>query len=271
MVSQTFKTIVRTSQNRPVLKHNLDRMKLTPRFSIAFLAFAAGGLGVAKWSAHIGQKVWAPGVFAWRNPLKPQPITEEQVDCPVRLVSPRFYSFMSIGSSIGSVLKIDVKNVSDKPIHSFFISYHSIDFLDNGGIGIQPETLLQPNQSETIGTSSRGKDTVTFSVDSVQFADGEIWFSNPLRATVKPDGVHAGERAAIEYLRQVMKSDGSSVVITVLPLIRSKMDLWKFSGKGDFEDKGFDYGVQKAVVSIEYANQRNGIAGIEEFLAKYDY
>jgi hypothetical protein len=149
-------------------------MKLTPRFAIVFLTFTAGVLVVAGWSAHIGRKVWSPRVFAWRNPFKPQPIIEEQVNCPVRLVRPRFYSFMSIGSTIGSVLKIDVKNVSDKPIHSFTISYHSPEPTDTGGGGWHPETLLQPEQFHTIGTSSNGDDKVIFSVDFVQFADGDM-------------------------------------------------------------------------------------------------
>src|SRR5215204_2467919 len=197
-------------------------MKLTSRSTIAFIAFGAGVLGAAKWSARIGQKVWAPGVFAWRNPLKPLPIIEKQADCPVRLISPRFYSFMSIGSSIGSVLKIDVKNVSDKSIHSFFVSFRSSDALDTGGRGWHPETFVQPKQSKTIGISSRSRYRVTFSVDFVQFADGDVWFANPASTSVKPDGVQAGAQAATNYLRDVLESDGASAVLSALPQISSK-------------------------------------------------
>jgi len=243
-------------------------MKLTPRFAIVFLTFTAGVLAVAGWSAHIGRKVWSPRVYAWRNPFNPQPIIEEQTNCPVRLVRPRFYSFMSIGSSIGSVLKLDVKNLSDKPIHSFTVSYHSPEPTDTGSIGVQPETLLQPEHSSNISTSSNGDDRVTFSVDFVQFADGDTWFANPPTATVKPEGVQAGAQAAIEYLREVLELNGATAVMSVLPRIRPKMGLWRFSAEGDFGCFGFDYGITNAVVSVEYAYQKNGLSGVEEFLTR---
>ena len=243
-------------------------MKLTPRFAIVFLTFTAGVLVVAGWSAHIGRKVWSPRVFAWRNPFKPQPIIEEQVNCPVRLVRPRFYSFMSIGSTIGSVLKIDVKNVSDKPIHSFTISYHSPEPTDTGGGGWHLETLLQPEQFHTIGTSSNGDDKVIFSVDFVQFADGDTWFANPPSETVKPEGVQAGAQAAIEYLREVLELNGATAVMSILPRIRPKMGLWKFSVEGDFGHFGFDYGITNAVVSVKYAYQKEGLSGVEKFLTR---
>ncbi len=243
-------------------------MKLTPRFAIVFLTFTAGVLTVAGWSAHIGRKVWSPRVFGWRNPFKPQPIIKEQGNCPVRLVRPRFYSFMSIGSAIGSVLQIDVKNVSDKPIHSFTISYHSPEPIDTGSGGWHPETLLQPEQSHTIGESSRGNARVTFSVDFVQFADGDAWFANPPTATVKPEGVEAGAQAAIEYLREVLELDGATAVMSVLPRIRPKMGMWRFSAEGDFGHFGFDYGITNAVVRVEYAYQKEDLSGVEKFLRR---
>jgi len=243
-------------------------MKLSPHRVILFLTATAGVLALVGWSAHLGRKVWSPQVFAWRNPFEPQPIIEEQANCPVQFVRPRFYSFMSIGSSIGSVLKADVKNVSDKPIQSFTISFYSLEPSDTGSIGVQPETLLQPEQSQTIGTSSNGNDTVTLSVDFVQFADGDTWFANPPSETVKPEGVQAGAQAAIEYLREVLELDGTTAVMSVLPRIRPKMGLWKFSAEGDFGHFGFDYGVTNALVRVEYAYQKEGLSGVEKFLMR---
>ena len=237
-----------------------------PRSTIALLTFAAGALAAIGYSAHLGRKVWSPKAFAWRNPFKLQPIVEEQPGSPLRVVDARFYSFMSIGSSVGSVMKLDLKNISGKPIHSFFVSYSSPDSLDTGGAGIQPETLLQPGQTQTIGDSSRGRERVTFSVDFVQFTDGDTWFANPPTATVKPEGVRAGARAAIEYLREVLEVDGAAAVMSALPRIRSRMGLWKFSEEGDFGHFGFDYGIKKAVVSVEHAYQKDGISGVKKFL-----
>ena len=242
-------------------------MKLTPRFAIAFLT-TAGVLALAGWSAHLGRKVWSPRVFAWRNPFKPRPIIEEQANCPVRLIRPRFYSFMSIGSAIGSVLKVDVKNVSDKSIHSFTISFHSPEPTDTGGGGWQPRTLLQPEHFHTIGTSSNGNEKVTFLVDFVQFADGDTWFANPPTATVKPEGVQAGTQAAIEYLREVLELEGATAVMSVLTQIRRRMGPWRISAEKDFGHFGFDYGITNAVVSVEHAYQKNGLSGVEKLLMR---
>lgn len=243
-------------------------MNLKPRFAIALLTFTAGALAVAGWSAHIGRKVWSPRVFAWRNPFKPQPIIEEQEYCPVRLVSPRFYSFMSIGSSIGTVLKLVVKNVSDKPIHSFTVSYRSSEPTDTGSGGWQPETLLLPGQSHTIGTSSQGDDRVTFTVDFVQFADGDVWYANPPRATVKPEGVRAGAQAATEYLRKILEGDGAAAVLNALPNIRLRLESPEFSTNEEFGYFGFYDGVTYTVIRVEQAYKENGLSGVEEFLTR---
>lgn len=237
-----------------------------PRSAIALLTFTAGVLAAIGYSAHLGRKVWSPKVFAWRNPFKLQPIIEEQPDSPLRVVDARFYSFMSIGSSVGSVMNLDLKNISNKPIHSFFVSYRSPDRLDTSGAGIQPEILLQQGQTQTVGDSSRGRERVTFSIDFVQFADGNTWFANPPTATAKPEGVQAGARAAIEYLREVLEVDGAAAVMSILPDIRFRMGLWKFSEEGDFGHFGFDFGIKKAVVSVEHAYQKDGLSGVKKFL-----
>ncbi|MGI8669407.1 MAG: hypothetical protein ACR2J3_06085 [Aridibacter sp.] len=243
-------------------------MKFTPRFTIISLAVGGSILALANWSSRIGRKVWSPKVFAWRNPFKPQPIFEKQPNCPVRFVRPRFYSFMSIGSSIGSVLNIDLVNISNKPIHSFMVSYHSSEPADTGASGCELESLLQPKQFYTIGNSSDGDDRVTFSIDFVQFADGDVWFASPPRATVKPEGVKLGFRAALDYLRELLELEGASAVLDVLPRIRSKMSLWKFPMEEDLSSFGFHYGITKAVVSVQYAYKKGGLSEIGKFLMK---
>ena len=243
-------------------------MKITRPFIIGLLTFIVGVFTVAGWSKHIGRKVWSPEVFAWRNPFKPQPIIEEQANCPLHLINQRFYSFMSVGSSIGSVLKIDAENVSDKPIHSFSVSHYSLEPTDTGSFGIQPETLLQPEQTEIIGTSSNVNERMTFSVDFVQFADGEVWYADPPQTIVKPEGVQAGARAAKDYLRQVLKSDGAAAVIDVLPRIRTKIKPPNFSTKDVFGHFGFYSGITNIVVQVEYAYQKGGSKGVDEFLTQ---
>lgn len=241
-------------------------MKLRPRIAVALLTLSAGALALAGWSAEIGRRVWSPRVFAWRNPFKPQPIIEDQPGCPLRLVRPRFYSFMAIGSAIGSVLRVEAENASDKAIHSFVISYRSQEPVDTGSGGWQPEPLLLPGQSHTIGTSSQGDDRVTFTVDFVQFADGDVWYATPPRATVKPEGVRAGARAAAEYLREVLESEGAAAVMQALPYIRLRVESPPFSTREAHGHFGFYDGVTNTVVRVERAYQRSGLSGVEDFL-----
>lgn len=243
-------------------------MRLTSRFEIKLLTFIVGILAAANWSAHVGRKVWSPRVFAWRNFLKPQPVIEAQPGSPLRIVGTRFYSFMSLGSSVGSVLRLDFENVSDKPIHSFTVSYHSPDPLDTGAFGCQPQTLLRPGRLETTGVSSRGRDRVTFSVDFVQFAGGDVWYADPPKATVKPEGVRAGARAATAHLLGVLASGGAGAVMEALPRIHADVDSPDFSTRDAFGHFGFYCGVTNTVVQLEQAHREGGLSGVEEHLKR---
>ncbi len=244
---------------------------MSPRLAIALLTFTAGVLAAAGWSVHVGRKVWSPRVLAWRNFFKPQPVIEAQPGSPLRIVGTRFYSFMSIGSSVGSVLRLDFKNVSDKPIHSFTISHHSLDPLDTGAFGCQPQTLLQPEHLETTGVSSRGRDRVTFSVNFVQFADGDVWYADPPKATVKPEGVRAGARAATDHLIRVLESGGAGAVMNALPRIHADVNSPDFSTREAFGHFGFYCGVTNTEVRVRYAHGEGGSSRVEDLLRRrYD-
>src|ERR1051325_4793734 len=243
-------------------------MKITPRLTIVAVTFSAGVFAAAGWSAHIGRKVWSPRVFAWRNFLKPQPIIEEQPNSPLRIADTRFYSFMSVGSSIGSVLKVDFKNVSGKPIHSFSVSYYSPDPLDTGSFGCQPQTFLQPEHLETTGISSRGKERVKLTVDFVQFADGDVWYADPPQATVTPEGVRAGARAAIKHLLGILASDGAEAVMDALPRIRADVDSPVFSTREVYGHFGFYCGVTNTEVRVQHAYQEGGLSQVEGLLRR---
>lgn len=241
-------------------------MKLTPRFVIAFLTFTAGALAAAGWSARLGRKVWSPEVFAWRNFFKTQPLIEEQAGCPVRFVNSRFYSFMAIGSAIGTVLRIDVKNISDKPIHSFTISYRSPEPTDTGSGGWHPEKPLQAGQSEAIGINSNGDDRITFTVDFVQFADGTVWYADPPGDTVKPEGVRAGKQAAHQYLLGILNADGAYAVMAALPLIHMHVESPEFATDKVYGGFGFYNGVNNTVLCVENAYRKGGLSSVEKLL-----
>ena len=246
-------------------------LKVTTHLTIALLTSIAGVLAAAGWSSSIGRKVWSPEVFAWRDFLKPQPAIEGQPRSPLHIVGTRFYSFMSLGSSIGSVLKLDFKNVSNKPIHSFSVSYYSSDPLDKGGFGCQPQTLLQPDHIETTGVSSRGRDRMTFSVDFVQFADGDVWYSDPPKDSVKPEGVRAGSQAAAKHLLRILESNGAAAVMDALPRIRADVDSPEFSTREVFGDFGFYCGITNIEVRVQHAYQEGGLSEVEDLLGQQHY
>ena len=243
-------------------------MKTKPRLTIAVLTFTAGVLAATGWSASIGRKVWSPRVFGWRNFLKPQPIIEEQPGSPLHIVDTRFYSFVSIGSSVGSVLKLDFRNVSSKPIHSFSVSYYSPDPLDTGSFGCQPQRFLQPADLETTSISSRGRDRLKFSVDFVQFADGDVWYSDLPKTTVKPEGVRAGAQAATKHLLSILESHGAAAVMDALPRIRADVYSRDFSTREGFGDFGFYCGVTNIEVRIQHAYQEGGLSQVEDLLRR---
>jgi hypothetical protein len=233
-----------------------------------FLALAVGASSALAWSARIGRKVWAPGVWAWRNFLKERPAVAEQPGAPLRITGARFYSFMSLGSSVGSVLTFDVENVSPKPVHSFTLSYHSPDPLDTGSVGVQPEAVLQPGQSQAVEISARGKDRMVLVLDFVQFADGSTWYSNPPQETVKPEGVRAGARESLSFLRDVMESHGASAVVEELPRIHADVMEPDFSTTGAYGHFGFYCGVTNTAVRVQRAYDEGALPGVEAFLRK---
>ena len=244
-------------------------MKLGPRLTSAFLLVLFSVPAALAWSAQIGRKVWSPHVFAWRSFLKKQPVIRSQPGSPLRIVNPRFYSFASFISSVGTVLKFDLKNVSGKHIHSFTISYSSPDPLDTGSIGVRPEKTLQPGQSAESGISARGKDEITLMVDFVQFSDGSTWYSDPPNYTVKPEGVRAGASAAHKYLLGVLQSKGVSAAMEALPGIHAEVSDADFiRTKEVYGFGGFYSGVTNTAVRVEHAYRQGGLSKVEEFLKR---
>lgn len=244
-------------------------MKLAARLISALLLILVTVSSALAWSAQIGRKVWSPRVFAWRNFLKEQPIVKDHPGSPLLIVNTRFYSFASFISSVRTVLKFDLKNVSGKPIHSFTISYRSPDLLDTGSIGVQPEEILQPGRSADSGISARGRGRITLMVDFVQFSDGSTWYSDPPNYTVKPEGVLAGARAAHKYLLGVLQTKGPSAVMDALPRIHADVsDADFFRAKEVYGYGGFYSGVTNTAVRVEHAYRQGGLSKVEEFLKR---
>src|SRR5712691_8179559 len=122
-------------------------MKYTKPLLIALLTFIVGVVfSSAIRSANLGRRLWGPRVFAWRNPLRQAPKIDLLPDSPLLISNPRYYSFMSIGSAVGGVLRFDVANKSNKVIHTYDCRHYSPVPVGNGSYGMGAEDLL-PGQS----------------------------------------------------------------------------------------------------------------------------
>jgi hypothetical protein len=242
-------------------------MKYTKRLPIAFLSFIIVILGAAIWSAHLGKRVWSPRVFAWRNPLRQPPKIDLHPDSPLLISNPRYYSFMSIGSAVGGVLRFEVTNRSNKVIHSYDCRYYSPVPVGNGSYGSNPEEGLLPGQSREDSISAHEYAPLTLTIDFVQFADGTTWFSNSAQSTVKPDGLRAGAKAAAHYLLAVMSRGGTQTVMDTLPRIHAAVrELNGQATNPEFGIFGFYCGVTNIAVRVEHEYKDGGAQAVETFL-----
>lgn len=245
-------------------------MKNTLLLLIALLTFIIVVVSAALWSAHLGKRVWAPRVFAWRNPLRQPPSIELQPDSPLLISNPRYYSFMSIGSGIGGTLHFDITNRSNRPVHSYQCRYYSSVRVGNGAYGSQPEEGLLPGRSRDDGISTHEYAPLTLMIDFVQFADGTTWFSRSPAAIVKPDGLRAGAKAAADYLLMVMDRDGVQTVMETLPRIHADVKQPHDAATNpEFGIFGFYCGVTNMVVKLQHEYKNGGAGKVETFLRSY--
>jgi hypothetical protein len=127
-------------------------------------------------------------VFTWPALFRPLPVTDQQPDTPVSIVNTRFRSYAAIGTAVGTTLDFDVRNVSDKPIHSFHLSYSSQIQADTGSGTWQPLSPLQPGESAPVSLGIQGKERIVIRVTRVRFADGAIWLCDEEKTSGRYDG-----------------------------------------------------------------------------------
>jgi hypothetical protein len=248
-------------------------MKNAKHLLIALLSLGVGALTTAGCSAHIGQRVWSPHVFAWRNFLRQPPKIDYQTDAPLLITNPRYYSFMSIGSGVGGVLRFDIINRSDKPIHSYDCRWYSPNQMGNGAYGAwgnPQEASLLPTQSTEGAISAHEYFELTLTIDFVQFSDGTTWYSTRPEATVKPEGVEAGAKAAAEYLRKVLEQEGVAAVMRELPRIHADVPSDFLKPQVDkFGTFGFYSGVTNMAVRIKHAYEEGGLERVEAVIRSF--
>jgi hypothetical protein len=102
----------------------------------------------------------------------------------------------------------------------------------------------------------------------VQFADGDVWYSDPPNASVKPEGVRAGAQVATEHLLRILESDGAAAVMDALPRIRADVDYPDFSTREVFGDFGFYCGVTNTEVRVQHAHREGGLSQVGDLLTQ---
>jgi len=245
-------------------------MKYTNRLLIALLTFMIGFLSAAIWSAHVGKSVWSPRVFAWPNPLRQPPAIDLRPDSPLLISNPHYYSFMSIGSGLGGVLRFDITNRSNKAVHSYECRFYSPVSVGNGSYGSHPEGGLLPGQSCDSSISAHEYAPLTLTIDFVQFEDGTTWFSNSPHSVVKPDGLRAGAKAAANYLLAIMTRDGVQASMETLPRIHAEVrESYGKIDNPEFGIFGFYCGVTNTAVRVEHEYKEGGAERVATLLRSY--
>jgi hypothetical protein len=155
-------------------------------------------------------------VFTWRNPFRSAPRVAAQPDCPLQVLRPRLCSYARLGSRIETMLRFDLRNISDKSIHSYFWRHASPVLEANGGFGCQPQGGMSPDacQHETAYLAWRGPLTIT--IDFVQLSDGTVWLTSDPQSVITRAGLDAGTRAAGDYLLRVWRQDGKDGLAAAL-------------------------------------------------------
>ena len=242
-------------------------MKYSRRLFISLLTFTLGALAAAAWSKHLGRRVWSPRVFAWRNILRRPPEIEYQPDSPLLITNPRYFAFASWGSAISGVLRYTVVNRSTKMVHSYACRHYSTARHGNGAYGSQPPGGLPPGQSQEDSIAAHDYYELTLTIDFVQFADGTMWFSGDPRATVKPEGVRAGAKAAGTHLLRMLERDGPDAVVAALPRIHADVrGPFGHTADNNFGSFGFYSGVTNVAVRVSHAYDEGGPGAVESAL-----
>jgi hypothetical protein len=142
--------------------------------------------------------------------------------------------------------------------------------LGNGAFGAwggPQETSLLPGQSTEGSISAEEYFPLTLTMDFVQFTDGSTWFSNATEATVRPEGVARGAKAAADYLRGVLEREGADAVMQTLPRIRAEVEEPPEPGaRREFGTFGFYSGVTNVSVRLRHAYEEGGLQEVEAAL-----
>jgi hypothetical protein len=189
-------------------------------------------------------------VFTWRNFFRRAPRIAEQPGCPLQVLRPRFYSFASVGSRIGSSLQFDLRNTSDKTVHSYFWRHASPVREANGGFGCQPDGGMSPHTEHREGAYLAWRGPLTITIELVQFLDGGLWLPSDPQGSISQARLTAGSRSAADHLLRVWREGGTQSLAAALPHIHRDVRETAAASREQGRTASFYAGVTHAAVVV---------------------
>ncbi len=181
--------------------------------------------------------------------------------------SPVLITFLNVENSALSYQSVNytIQNLSDKPIRGLVILHDGatasifLNKLFQSGQVIYSETAIERN-------NIKRKNTVTLSVDYVEFMDGSSWGSDTRKLSEIIAGTWEGQKQAIGKLREIIKNNDSEALTKLLEqeiteLIVPTPD----KGKSDTWQRGFRTGY-RGIISTFQRQQDKQIKTISEKL-----
>lgn len=162
---------------------------------------------------------------------KPLLILKDQPDSPLTITSVIVDNFPDPRMP---TVDFNVVNVSRKPIMAYAIK-HEAALGDRGAlsgtvtvINSEIKRALRPGKSPQLEISGvrypKLPDSLTLSVDFVEFVDGTRWGEDTSKTGDRIDGVRAGANAQREALTKVLKTEGLEQLIRLLDSIEPQAD-----------------------------------------------
>ena len=168
-----------------------------------------------------------------------------------------------------------VVNISQKSVRAYAI-IDEISFGNAKSKGAQlsniadPDLILKPGQSviKSLGGDeySSAVQTITLSVDFVEFIDGTTFGNDIFKSRERLDGQRAGARVVTDRLSDILKKGGQIAVVRALDQEAGSISIPP-NNSLEWED-GFRVGVGMVIDRLKKASKDQGLAQIEPELKR---
>lgn len=217
--------------------------------------------------ARVRPAVAAPQAFTVQVEAQPQ--------SPLQIASTSILSFDPFSPKI----ELTVTNTGGKGIRAFTVSR---EVVAGAGGAIRAATLtnlttqrrvLQPGQSKTdvVGEpySQQPISKITFSVDFVEFVNGETWGKDENNSADRLAGQRAGGRAAYEHFRSLLAQKGAAPLLEAITAEGNVLTPPQ-QNSPEWQD-GFKDGAGLVRIRLNRARQEGGLGRVRlELQQTYD-